>query len=85
MADNCRMCHPQQIHLHFNRGLECLNWQEKKVVAVRTSGFMGGPVGKALNAVNGDGTVIFLENLKVEIYNTYFYKKEAVVKIFFYT
>lgn len=42
-------------------------------------------MGKALNAVNGDGTVIFLENLKVEIYNTYFYKKEAVVKIFFYT
>lgn len=31
----------------------------------------------------GDRPVIFWETLKIELYNTYFYKQEAVVKIFF--
>lgn len=64
MADNCRMCHPQQIHLHFNRGLECLNWQEKEVVAVRTSGFMGGGSGKANWDVSKEFPLSFLSHCR---------------------
>lgn len=32
----------------------------------------------------GDRPVIFQETLKIELYNTYFYKQEAVIKIFFF-
>lgn len=43
------------------------------------------PMGKAPNAVSGDGTVIFQEqNLKIEIYNTYFYKQEICCQDFFF-
>lgn len=64
MADNCRMCHPQQIHLHFNRGLECLNWQEKKSGCCENLRLYGGASGRANWDVSKEFPLSFLSHCR---------------------
>lgn len=46
MTGNSRGVIPSRSLSHFNGGPKCLNRKEKEVVNVRTSGSIGGPVGK---------------------------------------